>query len=723
MKTALSYTKIFGTILALLSVLTLPAQNNAGLGTTTPNASSILEMQSTTQGVLVPRMTAVQRLAVTVNATTEGLLVYDLDSLCFFYYKVSTGWTSLCNAGGVGATGPTGAAGAAGAAGANGATGANGTNGISCWDLNGDGINDPGEDINTDGFWNALDCAGAAGPAGATGATGAAGATGATGIAGANGATGATGLTGATGSIGATGAAGPTGAAGTNGTNGATGPTGPTGATGPTGFGIGPTGPTGATGIAGAAGPTGATGAAGANGATGATGAAGANGATGATGAAGANGATGATGTAGANGATGAAGANGATGATGAAGAIGATGATGAAGANGATGATGATGVAGANGATGATGAAGAAGATGPTGPTWTLTTPTVNANGTLTVNGTAGSGGPVTTTGQFWICSPNTAGTNSLLATGFLGTSSNNHMDLVSNNIVRGRLSNLGEFFIGTTNTTLPGDLMNGVSNVTFPWAVNGYSSFNGGGVYGSVQAGTTNFGGVQGEYAGTSVNGAGVRGIAINTTSIGVFGVENTGAGWAGYFNGDVNCALPFGYFNLSDSRLKTNAKPITNAVGKLQQITGYEYDMNTAQYGDYIPFQAHRLGVMAQEVEVVFPDLVKEKNVAPNSSKFNRTNPTDKPGMKFKAVNYDGLIPVLIQAVKEQQTMIDSLRTGLQQQQEQINLLQQQINQMNGQGYQQPGNGQAPASAPSEPQPVVAPAPTQVGVGKTN
>ncbi|MCK6638560.1 MAG: hypothetical protein L6Q81_00620 [Bacteroidia bacterium] len=230
-------------VLLLVIAGTVHAQNNAGLGTTTPNASAILEMQSTTQGVLVPRMTAVQRLAVPVNATTEGLLVYDLDSLCFFYYKVSTGWTSLCNAGGgMGPTGPTGAAGAAGANGATGATGANGTNGtngISCWDLNGDGINDPGEDVNTDGFWNALDCAGAAGPAGATGAAGAAGATGATGATGANGATGATGLTGATG------AAGPTGAAGVTG---AVGPTGPTGATGPTGFGVGPTGPTGATG-------------------------------------------------------------------------------------------------------------------------------------------------------------------------------------------------------------------------------------------------------------------------------------------------------------------------------------------------------------------------------------------------------------------------------------------------------------------------------------------
>ncbi|TND07509.1 MAG: hypothetical protein FD123_3061 [Bacteroidetes bacterium] len=658
------------TIVAIfLAEFAVAQPNNVGIGTTTPNASSILELQSTTQGFLVPRMTAVQRLAII--APTDGLLCYDTDSLCFFYWKVVPGaWFSLCTSGtgGVGPTGPTGAAGTAGPTGPAGINGATGINGISCWDINGDGIQDPGEDVNSDGAWDALDCAGTPGPAGATGAQGIQGVTGVTGD------TGPTGAAGTNGANGATGPTGPTGATGV-GTTGPTGPAGATGATGPTGFGIGPTGPTGpagtngtngATGATGVAGPTGPAGTNGTNGATGATGPAGANGATGPTGANGTNGtngATGPTGAAGANGATGAAGATGPTGANGTNGTNGATGPTGANGTNGTNGATGATGAAGANGATGATGAAGAAGATGPTGPTWTLTTPTVNASGTLTVNGTAGSGGPVTTAGQFWICSPNTAGTNSLTATGFLGTSSNNHMDLVSNNVVRGRLSNLGEFFIGTTNTVLAGDLMNGVGNATFPWAVNGYSAFNGGGTYGSITAGTTNFGGVQGEYSGTSVNGAGVRGIAINPTSVGVFGVENTGGGWAGYFNGDVNCALPFGYYNLSDSRLKTNVKPIENALDKLMKIRGVEYDLNQSQYPDLVPVQSHKLGVIAQEVEAVFPDLVKEKNVTGVTAKRGVTEPNSS--YRMKAVNYDGLIPVLIEAIKEQQKQIELLQ----------------------------------------------------------
>ena len=50
------------------------AQNNVGVGTTTPATSSVLDVQSTTQGMLIPRMTAAQRGAIATPAT--GLLLY-----------------------------------------------------------------------------------------------------------------------------------------------------------------------------------------------------------------------------------------------------------------------------------------------------------------------------------------------------------------------------------------------------------------------------------------------------------------------------------------------------------------------------------------------------------------------------------------------------------------------------------------------------------------------
>lgn len=253
----------FGLATILSIPTTVQAQDNVGIGTTTPDASAILEMLSTNKGVLVPRMNTAGMLAIAAPA--NSLLIYNTDSMCYFFYRVpTTSWISLCTAtggGGSGATGPTGPAGTAGAT----------------------------------------------GPTGADGATGIAGATGATGV----------GTTGATGATGPTGAVGPTGFGA--GTPGATGATGPTGATGVTGI-AGATGTTGATGVTGAVGATGATGVTGAVGATGATGVTGLTGATGATGTTGATGVTGAIGATGVTGLTGATGATGTTGATGATG-------------------------------------------------------------------------------------------------------------------------------------------------------------------------------------------------------------------------------------------------------------------------------------------------------------------------------------------------------------------------------------------------------------------
>jgi hypothetical protein len=134
----------------------------------------------------------------------------------------------------------------------------------------------------------------------------------------------------------------------------------------------------------------------------------------------------------------------------------------------------------------------------------------------------------------------------NTLSATGIFGTISNNSIDFVTNNIVRGRLSALGEFVIGATNTPSPTDLMGVISNGTFPFAVNGYSSFNGAGVYGAVQAGTTQFAGVQGEYqtnAAGVFNTAGVRGSNQSATAGTGYRTQSTTGPRAGVIGNTTN------------------------------------------------------------------------------------------------------------------------------------------------------------------------------------
>ena len=122
--------------------------NNVGINTATPDASAALDVVSTTQGVLVPRMTAAQRGFISLPAT--GLMVYQSDAPAGFYSYNGTAWIQLGATGPQGFQGPQGTQGATGPIGPQGPAGATGP-------------------------------IGPQGPAGATGATGATGPQGAAG--------------------------------------------------------------------------------------------------------------------------------------------------------------------------------------------------------------------------------------------------------------------------------------------------------------------------------------------------------------------------------------------------------------------------------------------------------------------------------------------------------------------------------------------------------------
>jgi hypothetical protein len=88
---------VFTQIMEAQTTNTFPTTGSAGIGTTTPNSSSILEMKSTTKGVLVPRMTKNQRDAIVTPAT--GLLIYQTNSTPGFYYWNGTAWTVVASSG------------------------------------------------------------------------------------------------------------------------------------------------------------------------------------------------------------------------------------------------------------------------------------------------------------------------------------------------------------------------------------------------------------------------------------------------------------------------------------------------------------------------------------------------------------------------------------------------------------------------------------------------
>jgi hypothetical protein len=110
-------------------------------------------------------------------------------------------------------------------------------------------------------------------------------------------------------------------------------------------------------------------------------------------------------------------------------------------------------------------------------------------------------------------------------------------------------------------------------------------------------------------------------------------------------------------------SDGRLKTNLGNITGALDAVQKLNGFRYTNNElAKSFGYNDDKVH-LGVNAQEVEALFPEIV---TIAP----FDITTDPDtgktisKSGENYKTVRYEKLVPVLIEAIKEQQQQIAQL-----------------------------------------------------------
>lgn len=83
--------KILFTLLVIVSISTINAQ--VGVGTNTPNASAALDVTSTTKGLLTPRMTSVQRLAISNPA--DGLVVYQTDNTPGLYCYVNGAWNPV----------------------------------------------------------------------------------------------------------------------------------------------------------------------------------------------------------------------------------------------------------------------------------------------------------------------------------------------------------------------------------------------------------------------------------------------------------------------------------------------------------------------------------------------------------------------------------------------------------------------------------------------------
>ena len=105
----------------------------------------------------------------------------------------------------------------------------------------------------------------------------------------------------------------------------------------------------------------------------------------------------------------------------------------------------------------------------------------------------------------------------------------------------------------------------------------------------------------------------------------------------------SGSVKVTGDITAFSTSDERFKTNLTPILDSLDKIGEIKGYEYDWIENEHHDNT---GHDIGVVAQEIEKIAPEAVVTRDNG------------------YKAVRYEKLIPLLIQAIKELNKKIDNI-----------------------------------------------------------
>jgi hypothetical protein len=93
----------------------------------------------------------------------------------------------------------------------------------------------------------------------------------------------------------------------------------------------------------------------------------------------------------------------------------------------------------------------------------------------------------------------------------------------------------------------------------------------------------------------------------------------------------------------FGSSDERLKDNIQPISEPLYKLSKVGGYTFDWNDKQE----TYEGHDVGVVAQEIEEVLPEIVTTR------------------GNGFKAVKYEKIVPLLIESIKELKQEVDEIK----------------------------------------------------------
>jgi hypothetical protein len=198
-------------------------------------------------------------------------------------------------------------------------------------------------------------------------------------------------------------------------------------------------------------------------------------------------------------------------------------------------------------------------------------------------------------------------------------------------------RIGSSGALLVGTTSPIGAEKL--GVSSTTEAAQFKNSAAGNG-----TVTAKNTNAGYADWIYTATTARGGGAncgffRGIANNSINIFIYNNGNI-----------VNANNSYGA--ISDVKLKENITDATPKLDKLNEVRVVNYNL-TGQ-------EQKQIGVIAQELEEIFPSMVEET--------VDRDEEGNDLGTTTKSVKYSVFVPMLIKAIQEQQAKIDDMETRL-------------------------------------------------------
>jgi hypothetical protein len=132
---------------------------------------------------------------------------------------------------------------------------------------------------------------------------------------------------------------------------------------------------------------------------------------------------------------------------------------------------------------------------------------------------------------------------------------------------------------------------------------------------------------------------------------------GVNTAASGSAGEIRATDNIIAYF-----SDKRLKDIISPITNPIDKIKQLSGILYRNNELAASLGYKDKSEQVGVIAQDVEKVMPQIVR---LAPFDTEFVDGKEVSISGKNYKTVQYEKLIPLLIESIKELSREIEELK----------------------------------------------------------